>query len=279
MVLDRNLRKNLGIFFLCTTKENTPALVWLHPEVTKELLENGRRLGEGTFAVVYVISAGDSKVCAKIFKSKDYLPSMVEEAKALAALSGVPRVPTLFCVAENPVTLVTSFGGHPLEKLVLRKQLSRCQALDIGLQVAESVRLMHLRGWAHNDLKVDNVVVKKEGDRFSATIIDFGNAIRIGEVIFGRDRTGHISFPHIAPELFQGQAASSKSDVYSLGHLLASLIAKEDRNDELSFLIARAVTYDEEDRLSINALVQRLHEIHFTIFMDSLADMFSALKI
>ncbi|XP_076062447.1 tyrosine-protein kinase Yes-like [Oratosquilla oratoria] len=199
--------------------EKPSALTWLHPEATKELLENGRRLGEGTFSAVFAISVGDMKVCAKIFKDKNSLPLMVEEAEAFAALSGVPRVPTLFCVTETPVGFVSSFGGHSLMKLIDRKQLSRCQAVDMGLQVAESVRMIHLRGWTHNDVKDDNVVVKRKGDLFEATLIDFGNTVRIDEVVYSRNSTGHITFLHVPPELFQGHGTSSKSDVYSVGYL------------------------------------------------------------
>ncbi|XP_076029183.1 serine/threonine-protein kinase PknA-like [Oratosquilla oratoria] len=204
---------------------------------------------------------------------------MVKEAEALAALSGVPRVPTLFGVGRNPVTLITSCGGRSLYKLIHRGQLSQYQAVDIVFQVTESVRLIHHRGWTHNDLKQDNIVVTRNCDLWDATLIDFGSAVRIDKAVYRKDKTGHITFPHIAPELFKGRGTSSASDVYSIGYLLASLIAQEDRNEQISLLIARAMTYNTEDRISVDDFVQKLRDVRFNILLDIVTEQLSSLKI
>ncbi|XP_076052842.1 tyrosine-protein kinase Lck-like [Oratosquilla oratoria] len=259
--------------------EKPHQLTWIETEVINRHLKKARRHGEGTFAKVYLVPAGDRTVVAKIFKKKRFLPAMVKEAEALAALSGVPRVPTLFCVGRNPVTLVTSYGGRSLYKLIQRGQLSKYQAVDLVLQVTESVRLIHLRGWTHNDIKQDNIVVTRNRDLWNATLIDFGSAVHIGKAVYSKDRTGHITFPHIAPELFKGRGTSSESDVYSIGHLLASLIAQEDRSEEISILIARAMTYKPEDRISVDHLVQKLRDVRFNILLDIVTEELSSLKI
>ncbi|XP_076037533.1 ribosomal protein S6 kinase 2 beta-like [Oratosquilla oratoria] len=279
MALDRNVIKNWELFFLCTTMEKARELTWIETEVIQRHLKNGRRHGEGTFAKVYLVPVGDTRVVAKIFKKRRFLPAMVHEAEALAALSGVPRVPTLFGVGRNPVTLITSCGGRSLYKLIQRRHLSKYQAVDIVFQVAESVRLIHLRGWTHNDLKQDNIVVEKNCELWSATLIDFGSAVRLGKAVYSRDRTGHITFPHIAPELFKGRGTSSGSDVYSIGYLLASLVAQEDRNEDISLLISRAMTYNPEDRLSVDDLVQKLRDVRFNILLDIVTEQLSSLKI
>ncbi|XP_076029657.1 uncharacterized protein LOC143018266 [Oratosquilla oratoria] len=259
--------------------EKTPELTWIDTEVINRYLKNAGRHGEGTFAKVYLVPVGDTRVVAKIFKKKRFLPAMIKEAEALAALSGVPRVPNLFGVGRNPVTLVTSYGGRSLYKLIQRGQLSKYQAVDLVLQVTESVRLIHLRGWTHNDIKQDNIVVTRNRDLWNATLIDFGSAVRIGKAVYSKDRTGHITFPHIAPELFKGRGTSSESDVYSIGHLLASLTAQEDRSEEISLLIKKAMTYKPEDRISVNDLVQKLRDLRFNILLDIVTEELSSLKI
>ncbi|XP_076028980.1 uncharacterized protein LOC143017866 [Oratosquilla oratoria] len=279
MALDRNLIKNWEFFFFGTTMEKARELNWIEAEVIKRHLKKARRHGEGTFAKVYLVPAGDRRVVAKVYKKKRFLPAMVKEAEALAALSGVPRVPTLFGVGRNPVTLVTSCGGRSLFKLLQREQLSKYQAVDLVFQVAESVRLIHLRGWTHNDLKQDNIVVERNCDIWNATLIDFGSAVRIGKAVYSKNRTGHITFPHIAPELFKGRGTSSASDVYSIGYLLASLVAQEDRNEDISLLIKRAMTYSPEDRISVDELVQKLRDVRFNILLDIVTDQLSSLKI
>ncbi|XP_076029004.1 ribosomal protein S6 kinase 2 beta-like [Oratosquilla oratoria] len=278
MALDMSLIKNWELFFLCTIMEEARELTWIETEVIQSHMKNARRYGEGTFAKVYLVPVWDTRVVAKIFKKRRFLPAMVKEAEALAALSGVPRVPTLFGVGRNPVTLITSFGGRSLYRLIQRRQLSKYQAVDIVFQVAESVRLIHLRGWTHNDLKEDNIVVEKNCDLWSATLIDFGSAVRMGKAVYSKNRTGHITFPHIAPELFKGRGTSSGNDVYSIGYLLASLIAQEDRNEEISLLIARAMTYNPEHRISLDDLVQKLRHVRFNILLDIVTEQLSSLK-
>ncbi|XP_076029597.1 maternal embryonic leucine zipper kinase-like [Oratosquilla oratoria] len=279
MALDRNWIKNWELFFFGTRMEQQRALTWIETEVLKRLLRNGRRHGEGTFAKVFLLQAGDRRAVAKVFKKRRFLPAMVKEAEALAALSGVPRVPTLYGVGRNPVTVITSCGGRSLYKLIQRQQLSKYEAVDIVYQVAESVRLIHHRGWTHNDLKEDNIVVKRNRDLWDATLIDFGSCVPIGKGVYSKNRTGHITFPHIAPELFKGRGTSSGSDVYSIGYLLASLIAQEDRNEDISSLIASTMTYKPEDRISVDDLVQRLRDVRFNILLDIVTEQFSALKI
>ncbi|XP_076029239.1 sperm motility kinase X-like [Oratosquilla oratoria] len=279
MALDRNLIKNWEFFFFGTTMEKAPELTWIETEVIKRHLKSARRHGEGTFAKVYLVPVGDRRVVAKIYKKRRFLPAMVKEAEALAALSGVPRVPTIFGVGRNPVTLITSFGGRSLYKLLQRGQLSKYQAVDLVFQVTESVRLIHHRGWSHNDIKQDNIVVERNCDIWDATLIDFGSAVRIGKAVYSKNRTGHITFPHIAPELFKGRGTSSASDVYSIGYLLASLIAHEDRNEDISLLIARAMTYNPEDRISVEDLVQKLGDVRFNILLDIVTEQLSSIKM
>ncbi|XP_076029304.1 aurora/IPL1-related protein kinase 2-like [Oratosquilla oratoria] len=279
MALDRNWIKNWELFFFGTTMEQQRELNWIQTEVLKRLLKYGRRHGEGTFAKVYLLQAGDRKAVAKVFRKRRFLPAMVREAEALAELSGVPRVPTIFGVGRNPVTLITSYGGRSLYKLNQRRQFSKYQAVDIVYQVAESVRLIHHQGWTHNDIKEDNIVVKRNCDLWDATLIDFGSAVRIGKAVYSKNRTGHITFPHIAPELFKGRGTSSESDVYSIGYLLASLIAQEDRNEDISLLIARAMTYNPKDRISVDDIVQKLRDVRFNILLEIVTEKLSALKI
>ncbi|XP_076057308.1 uncharacterized protein LOC143034849 [Oratosquilla oratoria] len=279
MDLDRNLIKNWEFFFLSTTMKDKPELTWIEAEVIQRHLRNARRHGEGTFAKVYLVPVGDTRVVAKIFKKKRFLPAMVKEAEALATLSGVPRVPTIFGVGRNPITLITSFGGRSLYKMIQRRQLSKYQAVEIVFQVAESVRLIHQRGWTHNDIKLDNIVVERNHDLWNPTLIDFGSAVPIGKAVYSKNRTGHITFPHIAPELFKGRGTSSGSDVYSIGYLLASLVAQEDRNEDISLLIKRAMTLNPEDRISVQDLVQKLRDVRFNILLDIVTEQLSSLKI
>ncbi|XP_076063407.1 putative serine/threonine-protein kinase fhkE [Oratosquilla oratoria] len=98
---------------------------------------------------------------------------MITEARVLNALSDVPQ---LIGVGEKPVTLITGFCGTTLGDEMRRTSFSDAQSIDIELQFAETLQKMHERGWAHDDLKLDNVVVKPKGNQYDVIVTDFGNA-------------------------------------------------------------------------------------------------------
>ncbi|XP_076059622.1 myosin light chain kinase A-like [Oratosquilla oratoria] len=176
----------------------------------QKLLRRGLPLGKGAFTAAYLTSAGDRAACVKIFLTKIGLRNMTNEAEVLTVLSGVPHVPELIGVGESPVALVTDFGGVTLRDEMRRTSISEAQAINIGLQVAETLRRMHECGWAHCDLKLDNIVVKPRSNLFDVTVIDFGNATRLGRPCYNKVKWGHIKFLHLAPELLEGGRVTSK---------------------------------------------------------------------
>ena len=81
----------------------------------------------------------------------------------------------------------------------------------------------HERGFLHNDLKSNNVVI--DGSENKPVIIDFGKSCKI---VKARLRKPNIKkwtnkFPHIAPEIHRGERQSIASDVFSFGYLVNPL--------------------------------------------------------
>lgn len=74
-------------------------------------------------------------------------------------------------------------------------------------QVLEGVRALHEKGIVHQDLKLINIFLRRDG---VVKLVDFG----IGKVA-GHERRGAIYY--LAPEVLEGQAATKKSDIWSLG--------------------------------------------------------------
>lgn len=247
---------------------------YLDPAAIRRLLEEGLFLGEGSSSRAFRVSTGDKAMCVKTFRNGG-LEDLKKEVEALTALSGVPRVPVIFGVGREPVTLVTDFGGSTLQREI--HDISRSQAIDIGLQVALTLRAMHARGWAHNDLKPNNIVVQRVGSVCRATVVDFGNAAVFGTCPYGRIPFGHQWYPHLAPELLLGGKASSKSDVYSLGFVLKTLISPPgyDLDDgDVSLLVSQVMVRNPEERLPIDSVVKILSDIHFEIFTEIIMDSF-----
>ena len=87
---------------------------------------------------------------------------------------------------------------------------------DVAVPLLRALLHLHDRGWAHGDLKPDNLIV--EGDRLR--VIDLGLAARIGGPAAG----GTHGF--LAPELLRGEPVSVASDLYALGRTLQALGAR-----------------------------------------------------
>src|SRR4051812_33453150 len=108
-------------------------------------------------------------------------------------------------------------GGDLAQRLRGTTGLEPAVPLDILGQVAPALDASHERGVVHRDIKPGNVLI--EGERVWLT--DFG----AGKDLDARDTrtaTGQWvgTVDYVAPELLDGETATPRSDVYSLGCLL-----------------------------------------------------------
>ena len=104
--------------------------------------------------------------------------------------------------------------GEDLASLLRRiGRLPQDKATDIARQLCAGLSAAHERGVVHRDLKPANVMLDGNGN---VRITDFGLAARSGD-----DTVGLAGTPqYMAPEQFEGRAASIKTDLYSLGLVL-----------------------------------------------------------
>ena len=107
-------------------------------------------------------------------------------------------------------------------KDAIDKGLNERQALSIMAQLAGGLRELHARGIIHRDLKPANIMIRDDG---TMAIADFGIAKKLQA---GADRTHHgelFGTPYyLAPELIEGEPASERSDLYSLGIIFFEML-------------------------------------------------------
>lgn len=161
------------------------------------------------------------------------------EARAIARLQH-PGIMLVYRVGEvdgHPYLVSEFVEGQTMDKLSL--PLPWKDTLRIGVALAAALAAAHRSGVLHRDIKPANVMLTATG---GIKLLDFGLAKLLGDTGISQappvselgtnltapdalTRTGMlVGTPrYMAPELWEGGAASERSDVYSLGVLLYEL--------------------------------------------------------
>ena len=156
----------------------------------------------------------------------EFRERFLQEARAAGRLSHAGMV-TIFDAGEDPAThtpfIVMEFvRGQPLSR-VLRDAAGKLDldtALRYALEIAEALAYAHSQGVVHGDIKPANVLITGDGH---PKIADFGVArlshglTKPGGKIFG-------SPAYMAPEQLSGGPADARSDLFSLGVMLYSML-------------------------------------------------------
>ena len=97
--------------------------------------------------------------------------------------------------------------------------------LELCHQLAINLENMHDKGILHNDIKTDNILVDLKANDVRIYFIDFGQAtFRSGGVLhFDEGDNSDDTEDYLAPEVCSGLQSSPKSDIYSLGMILADI--------------------------------------------------------
>ena len=96
------------------------------------------------------------------------------------------------------------------------------EIIEIGIQVCEGLRHAHERGIIHRDLKPGNLMVDSHRD---IKIADFGIAKSFGKSSFTSEGNVLGTMDFMAPEQARGNPTDARSDLFSLGAVLYSLLA------------------------------------------------------
>jgi serine/threonine protein kinase len=156
----------------------------------------------------------------------EYRERFFREAEAAGRLSH-PGIVTIFDAGEEPETrapyIVMEFvGGESLEKMLARndRKLPLATALQLTMELAEALDTAHCLGVVHRDLKPANILLTEDGH---AKIADFGVAkLNLAHQTAGGRALGTPAY--MSPEQLNGDMVDGRSDLFSLGVILYTVV-------------------------------------------------------
>jgi len=191
-------------------------------------------LGRGGLGTVYAAERADGqferRVAVKVVRrglvSPQLLASLRRERQLLAHLEH-PNIARLYDGGEDadgrPFLAMELVEGQPIDQYCEDRSLAVGPRLGLFLDVCTAVAHAHRSLVIHRDLKPGNVLVTDDGE---LKLLDFGIAAQLSPVDSGQPGPRAFTPDYASPEQAAGGALTTATDVYSLGALLFSLLAR-----------------------------------------------------
>ncbi|NLD94139.1 MAG: serine/threonine protein kinase [Fibrobacter sp.] len=187
------------------------------------------KLGSGGYGTVYRARQNNLNrtVVVKVIYERDAVrrAQIRREAEVQAELdmAGIPHV---YDIRERPgrVYIVMEWiRGCDLRTLLDTKQISGTERDFIIYYFVKLIASLHDRGFAHRDLKPQNIIITSKG----VYLIDFGLTLNTAiDYRTTMSMTIKGTPAYIAPELLQGKGTAAdplRADVYAMGKIIAEL--------------------------------------------------------
>jgi eukaryotic-like serine/threonine-protein kinase len=226
-------------------------------------------LGEGGVGRVFAATDrvdGNKEVALKVLRAElaaDPVQAerFVREARLLMELSH-PHLVKGYRVAKEGETIffaMERLPGRVLQDVLAEEQrLDEDSALQIVVEVAQALDVLHGKGLVHRDVKPGNVIWSEER---GAVLIDLGFAIGGAGAASGDTTAGTVHY--IAPEQARGSdQLDVRADIYSLGatlyHLVTGSLPFEGRTSE-EVLAKQVLESLSGERIRALSLSPQLH--------------------
>ncbi|XP_063297979.1 tyrosine-protein kinase SRK3-like [Pelobates fuscus] len=199
-------------------------------EINPSSIKKIKALGRGSFGEVCLALWNETtEVAIKELKvSKESLQqTLYGEAETMWKLNH-ERLLKLYavCLQAEPVFIVTEYMKHGTLKSYLKshqksRDLELHQLIDFAVQISQGMDYMEQNSCVHRDLRSENILLTA---MMSCKIGDFGLARFMDSTSVAITTDAKVPIKWMAPEVFQTQRYSSKSDVWSFGVLLVEIV-------------------------------------------------------
>ena len=198
------------------------AVTPLHCSYRRSKLQNTNPFSQGAVAIkVY-----DPEPFSERWDA--YSSEIVNEYETMRMLKHPNILQAHELILQGPrFLMVLEYCTTSLMSLLSSSALSRTTAMEIYGKVLQAVYHMHTNGFAHRDIKFENILLCNEEYKLA----DLGSAVR------WRDDTGRIFMTRVvegtgaymAPELVQDEVApyrADRSDIWALGIFYVSMVLR-----------------------------------------------------
>jgi serine/threonine protein kinase/DNA-binding LacI/PurR family transcriptional regulator len=190
------------------------------------------RIGRGGMATVYRAHqpSVNRDVAVKVIqlddedRGSDFQQRFAQEASVIARLEHIHILPVYDYGLEGDVAFLAMrlLRGGSLQDLVREGPIPLDKTVDLFKQIASALSYAHHHGVIHRDLKPSNMLLDNSGNVY---VTDFGLAKIIGDSLEISQKDRIVGTPHyIAPEQVRGEAATPRSDIYSMGIVLYRML-------------------------------------------------------
>jgi serine/threonine-protein kinase len=192
-----------------------------------------RKLGEGGMGCVYLTHHRENQdevraikvISPELASDNFFVDTFIREARVLSRMNQHDALVQYFFFDRRDdglVYIVMEFvAGISLGDLLKKGKMQPAEVRLLMERCAHGLATLHNRKIIHRDLKPDNIILK-EGKPENAKIVDFGiaKASELGKTVV--ESGGFVGTPHYAsPEQLYGRLIDERSDIYSLGLVLA----------------------------------------------------------
>lgn len=203
------------------------------------------------------------KESLKYFVMREYDKEASEVLKILKNLSGYIRIPKIVYMKKEykKITTIEEYiQGESLAELIGKgKHITQDQFVTYGLEICETLKVLHEKGIIHKDIKPANLILADKG----VYIIDF-DISRTYKENQTRDTKLYATEGYASPEQFGFSQTTVKSDVFSLGitlkELLMITIVDPTSYKMYDNLIDQMTKLDPNKRISLYEVVSQLED-------------------
>ncbi len=190
------------------------------------------RIAHGGMGVVYLAehTALKRRVALKILpaevaRDRDYVARFRREAVAAARLEH-PNIIQVYDVGEHegmPFMVRQYVEGLSLAEILKSSgRLDPKEAARVAREVARGLSAAHAQGVVHRDIKPENILVSENGE---VRLGDFGIALDPDASGASPAKDLLVGTPYyLSPEQAEGKKSDARSDLYSLGVTLYSMV-------------------------------------------------------